>query len=215
MPATLYEVRISLTGAKPPVWRRVRVDPDRSLGHLHEVIQSAMGWGREHLHGFELKRKGFPRRLFCSRGHGFDGSRDEDEDAVTLRSVCPRAKDTLQYEYDFGDSWRHRVAVSKVVDAEAAAPVCLSGKGACPPEDCGGVWGYGHLLEALADPKHPDNAEVTDLWGDDLDPGAFSLEAPTAGSNTCGPDPPRSRHRIGPPRWSRGWPGRRCSAAST
>ncbi len=177
-PKTLYEIRITLTGAKPPVWRRVRVDPDRSLGFLHAVIQAAMGWGDGHLHGFEQKHRGSLGRHLCPRGTGFDPDRDEDEEAVTLRRVCPHVKDALLYEYDFGDSWRHRITVSKVVDAKPGerTPVCLSGKGACPPEDCGGLWGYGDLVEALADPDHPDHAEQVELWGDGFDPAACSVD---------------------------------------
>ena len=184
MAATFYELRISLVGAKPPVWRRVRVNPDRSLGHLHRVIQSAMGWGDDHPHQFELKRKGsLPRRFHQQDGDlDFDSDSDSDsegdEEEVTLRKICPREKDTLGYLYDFGDSWQHKLTVSKVVEARTGLPVpaCLSGKGACPPEECGGVYAHREVLEALADPGHRDHAEQVDLWGDDLDPEAFSLD---------------------------------------
>lgn len=177
---TLYEVRIALKGAKPPVWRRVRVDPDRSLGFLHVVVQAAMGWKNEHLHVFERKRKGGLRELFSPASDAdFGGWPEEvDEEQVTLRQVCPRVKDTLDYEYDFGDSWRHRLTISKEVAAEPGmrTPECLSGKGACPPEDCGGLWGYAELLEAVNDPEHPEHEEMSGWYGEEqADPTAFSL----------------------------------------
>jgi hypothetical protein len=70
--------------------------------------------------------------------------------------------DRLRYAYDFGDCWEHDILVEEVSAAEPDAlyPICLTGKGACPPEDCGGVWGYGHLREVLADPTHEEHQDM-------------------------------------------------------
>jgi hypothetical protein len=102
----------------------------------------------------------------------------EDEDAVTLAEVCPKAKSKLTYEYDFGDGWEHTLAVQKIVEAEKGAehPLCLAGKGACPPEDCGGVWGYYDLLDALANPRHERHEELLEWLGGPFDPEAFDLD---------------------------------------
>jgi len=103
----------------------------------------------------------------------------EDEDGVTLAEVCPKAKCKLTYEYDFGDGWEHEITVQKIADPEPGKeyPVCLGGKMACPPEDCGGLWGYYAKLDILADPEDESREEVLEWMGDDFDPEAFDLEA--------------------------------------
>ena len=58
-------------------------------------------------------------------------------------------------------------------------PSCVAGKGACPPEDCGGAWGYAELKEILADPAHEDHQDRLE-WlgldaGKDFDPKKFSV----------------------------------------
>jgi hypothetical protein len=83
------------------------------------------------------------------------------------------------YTYDFGDNWRHVIQVEKVLAAEPGAryPRCVGGKRACPPEDCGGPWGYGDFLEAISNPKHPEHEDMLEWAGDEFDPEAFDLEA--------------------------------------
>lgn len=83
----------------------------------------------------------------------------------------------LDYTYDFGDDWRHKIVVEKVLAADAGAPVtvpaCVDGRRACPPEDCGGTWGYGELLGILADPTHPEHDARREWLGRPFDPAAF------------------------------------------
>jgi hypothetical protein len=83
------------------------------------------------------------------------------------------------YEYDFGDGWEHEILVEKILQSEPGVryPVCLAGKRACPPEDCGGVWGYESLLEALRDPEHPEHNDMLEWIGEDFDPEAFDLDS--------------------------------------
>src|SRR5262249_4936275 len=85
----------------------------------------------------------------------------------------------FRYTYDFGDNWRHTIQVEKVLAPAAGEryPKCVKGKRACPPEDCGGVWGYAELLEALADPKHKRHEELKEWVGGEFDPEAFDIEA--------------------------------------
>ncbi|MGH9890728.1 MAG: plasmid pRiA4b ORF-3 family protein, partial [bacterium] len=92
--------------------------------------------------------------------------------------VTPAVKNKIVYEYDFGDSWAHDLVVEKILEPEPGAhyPVGLAGKRACPPEDCGGVWGYQTLLEAIRDPKHPEHEEMLEWVGGNFDPEAFDLE---------------------------------------
>ncbi len=82
----------------------------------------------------------------------------------------------LDYTYDFGDNWRHKIVVEKVLpsDSTTAVPACIDGRGACPPEDCGGTWGYRDLLEILADPRHPEHDERREWIGRPFDPEVFN-----------------------------------------
>jgi hypothetical protein len=200
----IYEVRITLSGSKPLIWRKLAVPSDITLGRLHEVIQIAMGWTDSHLHQFMLQDKSLRKgpeviaqlteagrydeiftatrgiRVFVPCRPGFDelDMDGEDEDAATLSGLCPKVKSKLIYEYDFGDGWEHTIEVQKIVEPEPGAqyPVCLAGKKACPPEDCGGVWGYYDLLEAVADQKHENHDDMLEWLGDDFDPEAFDLD---------------------------------------
>ena len=148
---------MTLKGIKPPIWRRFLVPGDYDLGKLHEVLQIVMGWTNTHLHQF-LKGGVY----YSDPRFGLD---DEDPDVqnekrFTVRELLPAVGSKLEYEYDFGDSWVHAIVVEKIAppDASVALPVCLKGVRACPPEDCGGVWGYAELLDALA-VRHAEGAD--------------------------------------------------------
>jgi hypothetical protein len=90
----------------------------------------------------------------------------------------------LGYEYDFGDSWNHQITVEKILTPDPAAAtvaLCLDGARACPPEDCGGPWGYDNLLKILRNPKHEEHESMKEWLGHPLDPEAFDAEK----VNTC------------------------------
>jgi hypothetical protein len=107
--------------------------------------------------------------------------------AKRLSQVAPSAGDRLSYTYDFGDDWEHDIVVEAVGDAEPAVsyPRCVAGRRACPPEDCGGIWGYGDLLEILADPAHQEHEDRLEWLGlssaAGFDPGAFDLDQINSG----------------------------------
>ena len=100
------------------------------------------------------------------------------ERLTRLGWVAPRVKQRFRYDYDFGDSWSHDIVVEAVTPPESGTlyPICLGGKRACPPEDCGGIWGYQHFLEALADRKHPNHAMMRDWWEGPFDAEAFDAD---------------------------------------
>ncbi len=176
-----HQLRVELDHTEPRVWRTLLVPGDILLSDLHRVIQLSFGWQESHLHTFLLKDK----RSTRSAGFGADGMFDDDdeqsanEDELCLWEVAPRARSKLGYLYDFGDSWYHTIIVEKIHRGkeQAHAPICTDGEMACPPDDCGGIDGYYHLLDALADPAHPDHDHLTNWIGDGFDPCAFDLEA--------------------------------------
>jgi Plasmid pRiA4b ORF-3-like protein len=174
-PAPVYQLKVSLRGAKPPIWRRLLVPADISLARLHATIGAAFGWHGGHMHVFETAYGDFGR-ADRELGHRADGS-------VTLEQVAPQVKDKIRYTYDFGDDWVHDIVVEKVLDPDPsrAYPRCTGGKRAAPPDDCGGIWGYEELVEVLADPAHPEHSERLQWLGladaSQFVPDAFDVEA--------------------------------------
>jgi len=172
-----YQIKVNLEGMKPPVWRRLIVDSRIPLNALHDTIQMSMGWMDMHLHHFIDKDD----NLYGEIDPEFQ-SFDEmtDEDSVILSDLLKKEKDWIRYDYDFGDDWRHKITLEKVLPADHGIfpIICTKGMRACPPEDVGGVWGYRHMLDVLADPKH-EEYEDTQEWIGDYFPGPdyFDLEA--------------------------------------
>ena len=101
----------------------------------------------------------------------------EDETKLYLCDLNLESGDSMQYLYDFGDSWQHLIELESISDGELAAPYCVDGKGSCPMEDSGGIGGYKYMLEILKNPNHPDRF---DFWGDeppeDYDPTYFPIK---------------------------------------
>lgn len=141
-----FRLRMDLQDTKPPVWRRLEVPGDVTLSSLHEVLQTTMGWTDSHLHCFRTGTK-FNAPVFLTRFDADEGDEGVLEGDVRLDQIVAEIGDRLWYDYDFGDGWEHRLRVEKVLDVPPKMPVCLLGKGACPPEDCGGIWGYHELAD--------------------------------------------------------------------
>lgn len=168
----VYQLNVSLEYITPPIWRRIRVPAGISLSDLHDVIQVAMGWDDSHLHEFTAHRISY-------QADPDPESHARDERTVTLAEVAKRKGSKLSYTYDFGDDWRHEIRVEETnrkADSPAYAE-CVDGERACPPEDCGGLWGYAGILEALADPDNEEHAERLEWLGDGYAPDAFDLTA--------------------------------------
>ena len=150
---------------------------DANLGWLHNVIQVAMGWTNSHLHHFLTSdaRYADPRH---NEDTGFGEEPDRDEAKAKLVQIAPHEGAQFGYEYDFGDSWEHEITVEKILP-NAAAPaktaLCLDGASACPPEDCGGIWGYAELLKTLKNPKHPEHKTMKEWLGRPFDAKAFDV----------------------------------------
>ncbi len=163
-------VRIELRDTDPVIWRQVEVPTSITLKVMHDIIQAVMGWFDYHFWEFRFgkQRYGLPMD---------DDWGDEPCIAaakVRLRDVLKPRKTVIDYIYDFGDSWEHRLTVTKVRPGEPGVsyPRYIGGERNAPPEDCGGIPGFYELLEALADPAHPSHADLKE-WADDYDPAMF------------------------------------------
>ncbi len=174
--APIYQLKIVLKGSKPPIWRRLQIRGSTTLTKLHRALQIVMGWEDCHLHTFEINGDFYAEA-------DIDMDDTEDESAMSLGELVQKPKEKFLYEYDLGDGWAHTITVEKILppDAERKLPACVAGFGACPPEDCGGMWGYYSILDAIADPKNPEHEELLEWVPKDFDPEAFDLESVNKG----------------------------------
>ena len=169
MAKKVYQIKATIVDIKPPIWRRVVISDSASLQTLHLVLQRAFGWIDCHLHEFEVDG------VTYGSTDGEDwGVKVKSEVRARVGSVLKEGM-TLGYMYDFGDGWRHRLVVEKVSDPDPGTryPVCLAGRRACPPENCGGPRGYQGLLEAISDPSHPEHDDMLEWIGSGFDPEVF------------------------------------------
>ncbi|HUQ69167.1 MAG TPA: plasmid pRiA4b ORF-3 family protein [Planctomycetaceae bacterium] len=180
-PDAVFEVKMTLSGFRPAVTRTIAVC-DMSLGDLHFAIQIAMGWTNSHMHEFEVQ--GTDRRFGeipdASDSMAMDFGMDvewDDEEGVNLSQLVAADRRRLTYTYDFGDSWTHEILISKPKVAKPALtyPCCLKGVLACPPEDCGGIWGYLDLVDSLRIPaaERSDDQRERLEWLGRFDPDKF------------------------------------------
>lgn len=171
-----YQLKMTLRGSKPPIWRRVVVPGHITLGGLHRVIQTAMGWMDEHLHAFQIDSVEYSGP--GPAGYMDDSQDFEDEADYRICDVLRKEKMKFRYLYDFGDSWDHTILVEKTLPPLTAPKgiVCTGGRMRCPSENSGGIWGYHSVVKILADPKHPDYAETIEWIGEPFDPEEFDRE---------------------------------------
>ncbi len=166
---SVVSLKVTLKGTKPPVWRRLLAPGSMTLGELSEAILAAMGWIGGHLHAFDVD----------GRQYGDPAMLDDvaNENSLTLNGVVKSGVKRFGFTYDFGDDWEHSVTVEKTLAPAPGQnyPACVDGKRNCPPEDCGGIWGYAELLEILGDRAHPEREERLEWIGDNFDPEKFEV----------------------------------------
>jgi hypothetical protein len=169
--STIFRIKVTLRHVAPPVWRRLEIPADTKLPRLHDILQMAMGWYDSHLHAFRLGRTSY------GKSDPYFPDDMENERNVKLNQLVGEGE-KLIYEYDFGDGWEHEIKVEKAFAPEPCAyyPRCTDGKRACPPEDCGGPYGYQRLLEILADPKHEEHEQMREWLGARVDAEEFDLD---------------------------------------
>jgi hypothetical protein len=166
----IYQVKMTLQHIKPPIWRRVRTN-DCSLDELHDIVQVCMGWEDEHMYAFVIDGEEIGN---AERG----GDAEHDSCLVRLSEVVEEGHTRFRYDYDFGDDWKHVIDIEKTLPAEEGVryPRCVKGKRACPPEDCGGPYGYPYFLEKIQDPEDEEYEDALECIGGEFNPEEFDLD---------------------------------------
>jgi len=163
----IIEIKATLNDIEPKVTRVLQVPADIRLDRLHLTLQAALGWTNSHLYMFEAARTtwGVPDPDF--------GGDELPANKTTLSEVIEDTRQkTINYIYDFGDNWEHRIKIGKITDPVPGDlyPRLIEVAGKCPPEDVGGFPGYCEFLDAIADPKHPEHENLKEWFGDTFDP---------------------------------------------
>ncbi len=168
----VYELKVTLDGSTPTIWRRIQVRSDVTLARLHRTLQIAMGWGHLHHHQFVIRGRSYGRPDRRS------DDEVEDERRVRLGDLVKRVGSRFTYEYDFGDGWLHDVVVERILPLEDGVeyPRCLAGERNCPPEDVGGMFGYYDVLALLQNGRSAGHERAREWIGECFDPDCFDVE---------------------------------------
>lgn len=181
----IYQFKITLKGSKPPIWRRVQVPGYYTFDGLHGIIQGAMGWIGYHLNQFEMKGPMGWKVIIGDKDNDEFDIVDVSSETATIAEYFTAPKDKATYTYDFGDNWQHNVVLEKILPAseDVDYPKCTAGARACPPEDCGGIYGYKSFMEIMANPQHEEHKDMKEWYqgvtGSDeqFAPEKFDLES--------------------------------------
>jgi len=178
-PRTAVDLRIKLMNMPVPVWRLLRVTSEMTFHELHRAIQGSFGWEDCHLYMFKVGDSSIQSFAEEDVEDLPVGMEVIDSSRLHLRDIMGGKGWSIPYLYDFGDGWTHIVKVVKVHPDQASPDgiELLDGSGACPPEDCGGGYGYQELISVLNDPRHPEHDDMAEWFGSDsLDPRSFDIE---------------------------------------
>jgi hypothetical protein len=170
---SVYQLHISLNDIEPVIWRRIQVLGRVSLYKLNRIIQESMGWTNSHLNLFNINDVEYEVKY-----ENVEENPDAlDEREFKLCQVVQAENVNFTFLYDFGDYWEHSVLVEKILPKEPDVkyPICLDGKRACPPEDCGGITGFVEFVEAVRNPYHEDHQAMIEWVGYKYDPNEFNI----------------------------------------
>lgn len=172
---TLFQLRIALESTEPEIYRQIQLSDRTTFFELHHIIQIAMGWSNYHLYEFKVNENTIGSTKYLD--YGDDNILDDSD--VTLQSMSFSQNNEFKYEYDFGDSWKHKIIVEKILtmDDMTMYPICIGSQLCCPPEDSGGIPGFYRNLEIIKNKKDPEYKDTISWLGKKYDPLAFDIKA--------------------------------------
>ncbi|MDR0632751.1 MAG: plasmid pRiA4b ORF-3 family protein [Holosporales bacterium] len=178
----VFRLKVTLVDSKPSIWRVLDIVDSETFFDLHVAIQGVMGWENSHLHCFVLGKPS-DRKNTIRIGMKFDEEIDDeselDEDLEVLSEyVNFFAKKQVEYQYDFGDNWVHKIELKEIRAKEKGVeyPRCVDGRMACPPDDCGGIYGYYEILEDYGNKASDAHDVAVEVLGEGFDPKYFSVD---------------------------------------
>jgi Plasmid pRiA4b ORF-3-like protein len=191
---SVLEVHVALVDSEPEIWRRFELRGSLTLSQVHQVLQAAFNWEDAHLHRFVASDPFAPLRPVDGKfpevpqwlpKQECEEPGDRPEEECSLDQLLALGSGEAFYEYDFGDSWLHRLELvsGRPADEDSPAARLIDGARRGPLEDSGGFPGYEEIMEALADPAHPDHTEhsarVADITGsaESFDPAFVDIPA--------------------------------------
>jgi hypothetical protein len=163
------QFKITLRGIMPPIWRRIIVPAAYSFWDFHVAIQDSFGWLDCHLHAFELDKI----QIGIPDPDGNEISKIKPGWEIKLKKHFAKVGTKINYMYDFGDGWEHEIEFENKIEKETKKPICIEGKRACPPEDCGGTGGYESFYEIIKTKKGKEYKEMMEWYGKEYDPEEF------------------------------------------
>ena len=164
--ANVLQLKVSLNDFEPVIWRRVLVADSIALPRLHRVLQELCLWWNYHLHLFDVDGVEYGQPEFDDGGD-FDWKNERGVKVTKLVALG----ESFGYCYDFGDDWNLTIELEKSWPVRVALKhaVCVGGEHAAPPEDVGGISGFGRFLEALADPTDEERESYIEWSGGNYD----------------------------------------------
>ena len=171
----IYQLRITLIESRPRIWRRILVEEDILLSDLHKIIQTTMGWTNSHLHQFVKDDTFYTKRM--PDDDLWDEMNNVDYKGLKINELLRFVKNTIIYEYDYGDGWMHEILLEKFLkpDPDVKYPVCTDGAMKCPPEDVGGMGGYMRMLKVLRNPNNREYESFINWLGGNFNHREFDI----------------------------------------
>jgi hypothetical protein len=166
----MYQLKITIDGITPTIYRTILVPETFTLNKLHHIIQIIFNWKNSHLYCF--MHSDVPTTDPVLWG----GGTTMWDKKVKIKDVFVEIGDELPYEYDLGDCWKHSIILEKIESSVSKIVKCIDGARSAPPEDCGGVYGYHALIYHLCHPEIDGYFELLEWLGDDFDLEMFDLE---------------------------------------
>ncbi len=189
--AFVFKIKIK-GSAKPPIWRKVKVNESMDFYGFHLVIQILFGWTDSHMFMFSPKGWGNRPEISIDYEDEFGDFEEYSDEAsfphgeryrayeIKLSDYFHKPKQKIIYIYDFGDDWQHIIELVEITDEKVMYPICLGGKGCNLEEDCGGIGGFYYMVEAINNPQHPEHEEYCESMdmesGEKWDINKFDLE---------------------------------------
>ena len=112
---TIVRVDVHIVGIQPKVARTLELPLDLNLAQLHEVLQATFGWTDSHFHQFDIDSLIYGAPEFDEDGWSDRQTFEASDVRLADFGIPYDVPILIFYEYDFGDSWTHALALTRAV----------------------------------------------------------------------------------------------------